>query len=86
MPSGPKRIGMTPEEIKDVCHKLEAAHQALNRISAAYPIKFDPAEPYGAANEASQAIIAVGKALTGDPELFSTQRLDPTPPFHKRDD
>lgn len=84
MPRGPKRIGMTPEQIKEGCHALEAARDFLTKVTTAYPIKFDLTEPYGAAHEASKAIDAVGKALTGDGELFSNQRLDPTSPFHKR--
>lgn len=84
MARGPKRIGLPPDDLKEACKALQAAHDWLSKVTAAYPIKFDPAEPYGASNNALNAIDAAGEALTGDAELFSNQRLNPEPPFHRR--
>lgn len=55
MPRGPKRLGMMDQQIKEGCRTLEAAREFLVKICAAYPIKFDEGEPYGAAHEASEA-------------------------------
>ncbi len=83
MARGPKRIGLQPKEVKEGCRLLEAAQGFLTRVTTAYPIKFDDTEPYGAAHKATEAIDSVGEALTGDRELFSSQRLNPKPPFHR---
>lgn len=82
-PRGSKRLGLQTDELKEGCQKLQAAHDFLTKVTAAYPIDFEPTEPYGAAHEASKALAAVGKALTGDGELFSSQRLNPKAPFHR---
>lgn len=84
MARGSKRLGLHPDALVEICLVLESAHQALTKVTASYPITFDPAAPYGAAHQATKAIHAVGEVLTGNGELFSSQRRNPNPPFHKR--
>jgi len=79
-----KRIGLLPDQIRDGCANLESASQFLTTVCSEYPIKFDTTEPYGAAHAAIDALHHVGAVLTGDQELFSSQRRNPKPPFHKK--
>ena len=67
------RMGLMPSEIAAGVDKLDAAHNFLTKVAAAYPIKFDPDTPFGAADKAPKAILEAKAVLTEEREV--TDRL-----------
>ena len=80
MVRGPKRSGLSPNDIEAGMVALEAAHTFLIQVCRTYPIDFDPNAAYGAASSAIKALAQFGTVMTGDSELFRAQKLKPPTP------